>query len=111
MSVPENFPKWATGSGTLRKSDGEWIVDTPDGPVKVRFSEHNAYGVLDHWISLTRDTPVYIPMRVIRNSHGCDLIFTLFRLPEMSAEKFAADVEWVMHDLGSAKAALETNAG
>lgn len=109
LSVPENFPKWASGLGALRKADEEWIAETPDGPMKVRFSERNKFGVLDHWVSPTPDTTIYIPMRVIRNGTGCELIFTLFRLPEMNEEKFRADAEWVMRDLQSAKGILEAS--
>jgi len=33
LSVPENFPKWASGLGTsLRKAGDDWIVETPEGP-------------------------------------------------------------------------------
>jgi hypothetical protein len=107
LSVPENFPKWATGLGVLRKTGEDWVTETPEGPMKVRFSDKNPFGVLDHWVSPTPDTTLYIPMRVVRNGTGCELILTLFRLPGMSDEKFAADAEWVMRDLRSAKEILE----
>jgi hypothetical protein len=48
---------------------------------------------------------IYIPMRVIPNGSDCELIFTLFRLPGISDEKFAADAEWVMRNLTFEKAA------
>ncbi len=107
LSVPENFSKWAAGLGELRKSGDEWIAVTPDGPMKVRFSKSNAFGVLDHWVSPTPETTIYIPMRVIRNGEGSELIFTLFRLPKMSDPKFAADAALVARDLQSVKDALE----
>ena len=47
-------------------------------------------------------------MRIIPNGSGCELIFTLFRLPGASDEKFAADAEWVMRDLTALKNLLET---
>ena len=38
-SAPENFPRWASGlARSLKNVDGEWIADTPEGPVKVRFT-------------------------------------------------------------------------
>ena len=107
LSVPENFPKWASGLGALRKADGDWIAETPDGPMKIRFSEHNAFGVLDHWVFPAPDTVIYIPMRIVRNGAGCELIFTLFRLSGMTQEKFDADAEWVLRDLRAAKQLLE----
>ena len=107
--VPENFPLWASGLGkSLKKEDGEWIAETAEGQVKIRFSERNAFGVLDHWVSPRPGLQIYIPLRVIPNGGGCEVILTLFRLPEMSDDKFAADAEWVMRDLTSLKSLLES---
>jgi hypothetical protein len=108
LSVPENFSKWASGLGkSLRQAGEDWIVETPEGPATVRFSERNSYGVLDHSVRLPRGESVYIPVRVVAHGEGCELVVTLFRRPEMSDEKFAADAEWVMRDLQSAKRILE----
>jgi len=108
VSVPENFPRWASGLGkSLKKVDGEWIAETPEGPVNVRFTERNECGVLDHWVNPKPGLLIYIPMRVISNGDGCELIFTLFRLPGVTDEKFSADAEWVMRDLTTLKGLLE----
>jgi hypothetical protein len=108
LSVPENFPKWASGlAGSLRKAADGWIAETPTGPATVRFSERNAYGVLDHAVDTPRGS-VYVPLRVVPRGKGCELVLTLFRLPEMSEQKFAADAEWVMRDLQAAKRILES---
>lgn len=107
-SVPENFPQWASGLGkSLRKMNDEWVAETPQGPVKVRFTERNDFGVLDHYVIPKPGTEIYIPMRVVANGTGSELIFTLFRLPDMSDEKYAADAEWVMRDLIALKKLLE----
>ena len=78
LSAPENFPKWATG---------------------LAGSQRNAYGVLDHSVTLPRGVTVYVPLRVVPKDEGCELVLTLFRRPGMSNESFAADAEWVMRDL------------
>src|SRR3989442_10230016 len=76
LSVPENFPRWASGlAGSLRRGDGEWVAQTPNGPMKVRFSERNAFGGLDHWLSPKPRLQIYIPMRGIANKSGCQLLF------------------------------------
>jgi len=109
LSAPENFPKWATGlAGSLRKVGDDWIADTPEGRAVVRFSERNAYGVLDHSVTLPRGVTLYVPLRVVPKGDGCEVVLTLFRRPGMSDESFAADAEWVMRDLGTAKRILET---
>ncbi len=105
---PENFPRWASGLGkSLKKVHDGCVAETPAGSVKVRFTERNEFGVLDHWLTLTPEQQIYIPMRVIPNGGGCEFIFTLFRLPDMSDEKFASDAEWVMRDLAALKMLLE----
>jgi hypothetical protein len=108
LSVPENFPKWASGlAGSLRRDGENWVAETPEGRAVVRFSERNAYGVLDHAVTLPHGTTIYIPLRVVPSGNGCELVLTLFRRPDMTDEKFAADAEWVMRDLSAAKRILE----
>lgn len=108
LSVPENFAKWASGLGaSLRKAGDDWMAETPEGPAKVCFSERNAFGVLDHAVTLPGGRSVYVPLRVVANGHGCELTLTLFRRPGMSDGQFAADAEWVLRDLRAAKRLLE----
>ena len=108
LSQPENFPKWASGLGrALRQVDGEWIADTEQGPARVRFSEPNTFGVLDHAVVLPQGRSVYVPLRLVPKGGGCELVLTLFRQPDMSDAQFAADAEWVKRDLDAAKRLLE----
>jgi hypothetical protein len=108
LSRPENFPKWASGlGGSLRRDGADWVVETPEGRATVRFSEPNSHGVLDHQVIVPGAAPVYVPLRVVADGDACDLVLTLFRRPEMSDEKFAADAQWVMRDLQAAKRLLE----
>jgi hypothetical protein len=63
--------------------------------------------VLDHSVTLPRGITVYVPLRVIGKENGCELVATLFRRPDLSDERFAADAEWVRRDLNLAKRILE----
>jgi hypothetical protein len=47
------------------------------------------------------------PLLVVPNGDGAEVVFTLFRQPEMTDERFAADVAWVERDLTALKAVLE----
>jgi hypothetical protein len=108
-SVPNNFPKWASGLGkSLTKTDGEWIAETSQGLMKVRFTERNRFGVLDHYVIPQQGLEIYVPMRVVSNGTGSELLLTLFRLPEMSDKKFAEDADWVKRDLNALKDLLES---
>jgi hypothetical protein len=107
-SNPENFPRWVTSFClSARKVDGEWIIETTTGPIKLRFVEKNPYGVLDHFVTVSPDVKVYAPMRVIANGDGSELVFTLFQQPGMSDEQFAMDAGMVERDLRTLKRILE----
>ncbi|OGP07963.1 MAG: polyketide cyclase [Deltaproteobacteria bacterium RIFCSPLOWO2_12_FULL_43_16] len=108
VSNPENLPKWATAfCRSVRRSEGDWIVETPDGPMRIRFVGHNEYGVLDHYVYPRPGLEILNPMRVIPNGSESEIIFTLFQSPTMSDEKFAEDVTLVERDLRALKNVLE----
>lgn len=111
LSLPENFAKWASGLGaSLQKVDGEWIAQTAQGSARVRFSERNRFGVLDHSVTRADGSGVYVPLRLMPKRAGCELVLTLVRRPGMSEEEFAADAAWVLRDLQAAKRILESGA-
>lgn len=103
-----NLPRWARGLGTsVRRGDDGWMVETPQGPVTVRFVARNRLGVLDHYVTTPTGEEVYVPMRVLRNGTGSEVIFTLFRGLSMSEEQAAQDAALVEEDLRRLKAVLE----
>ena len=108
VSNPGNLPKWATAfCRSVRKSKGEWIVETPDGRVRIKFVAKNEFGVLDHYVSPAPGLEIVNPMRVVPNGSGSEIVFTLFQWPNMSEEKFAEDAGWVERDLRTLKKVLE----
>jgi hypothetical protein len=50
---------------------------------------------------------VYIPMRVVANGDGSEVIFTLFRTPGMSDAVLERDIGLVEGDLATLKELLE----
>jgi len=111
VSDPRNLPRWAAGltRSDLRQDGDQWVADSPMGRVKIRFVPRNAYGVLDHDVTLESGVTVHNPMRVVPNGDGSELAFTLFRQPGMSDEKFAEDRAAVETDLRTLKELLERN--
>ena len=110
VAQPENLAAWATGLGRgIRRVQDAWQADGPEGPVRISFCEPNDLGVLDHWVYPDEDTEIYIPMRVIANGDAAELMFTLFRQPGESDEKFAEDEAWVLRDLANLKSLLEAH--
>lgn len=108
VANPENFPKWATAfCRSVRKAEGRWIVETPDGPMGIRFVGPNELGVVDHAVSPAPGLEILVPMRVVPNGSGSEVLFTLFQLPEMSEERYAEDARLVERDLRTLKSVLE----
>ena len=108
VSNPENLPKWAAGlSGSIRRVNEEWIAESPMGTVKVKFTEKNKFGVLDHDVTLSSGDKFYNPVRVFPNNDGSELVFTVYRGPGVSDQEFAADAKAVEKDLAKLKKLLE----
>lgn len=108
LHQPENFPKWASGLASgVTLEDGKWFGAAPQGRAEITFSEANPYGVLDHWVKLPDGTELYIPLRVIANGAGSEVLLTLFRRPGISDDEFAQDQAWVRKDLDTLKRLLE----
>lgn len=105
---PQNWPQWAAGlSGSIENSAGDWFAESPMGRVKVKFTEKNPYGVLDHEVTLPTGAIVYNPLRVLRNHDGSEVVFTLYRRPGMTDQMFAEDARAVTRDLQQLKRLLE----
>ena len=108
-SDPRNLPRWAAGLARSEVTrDGDvWIADAPFGKVRIRFTEGNTFGVMDHDVELESGVTVHNPMRVVANGEGSEFTFTLFRQPGMSDEQFGEDRLAVEKDLRTLKELLE----
>ncbi|MBN9061746.1 MAG: polyketide cyclase [Rhizobiales bacterium 65-9] len=106
---PEAFAQWAAGlaRANLRRDGGVWKADGPQGPIVIRFSDHNEFGVMDHWVEAGDGVEISVPLRVIANGDGCEVLITLFRLPLMDDAMFAADAAAMKRDLAALKSSLE----
>jgi hypothetical protein len=92
----------------MEQTDGQWVAESPMGRVTVSFVDRNAFGVLDHVVTLPSGDRVYNPLRVIPYGDASEVVFTLRRQPGMTDEQFRADADAVRADLGSLKRLLET---
>jgi hypothetical protein len=108
-SNPENMPKWAAGlsKATMVKSREDWIADSPMGKVKVKFTPSNNLGVMDHDVTMPSGEIVHNPLRVLKNSKGSEVVFTLYRRPGVSDQEFEADAKAVAKDLETLKAVFK----
>ena len=105
---PANWNQWAFGlGGNIRHSPDGWIADSDGGVASVQFTPRNSFGVVDHTVIRPSGQRVYVPMRLIANSSGCELLFALYREPNMSDVQFASDSGFVQRDLNGLKMVLE----
>lgn len=95
-----NLPRWATGltqSDAVREGDSI-VVNSPMGRVEVRFVQRNAFGVLDHDVTLPSGTVVTNPVRVLPHPHGAEVVFTVRQI-ELDDAEFNRDIAAVVADL------------
>jgi len=105
---PANWNQWAFGLGrNIRHSQDGWIADLDGGVASVQFTPRNSFGVVDHTVIRASDQRVYVPMQLIGNGSGCQLLFTLFLEPSMSDAQLASDAGSVQRDLNGLKRLLE----
>lgn len=107
---PMNLPRWSFLVTVERRGDA-WIVTSADGAVSIRFVERNSLGVLDHVVTVAPGVEVYVPMRVVPNGDGSEVLFTLFQLESMDDEAFDRDTRTVQRDLAKLKTLLEAGRG
>lgn len=107
-SNPAKMPSWAAGLASGLTQDGnEWIASGPLGDARVKFSDANELGVIDHVVTLPNDLKVYNALRVTPNGDGAEVAFTLLRQAAMSDEEFQRDADAVFADLKKLKRILE----
>jgi hypothetical protein len=107
-SDPAHLPEWASGLGEgIDQVDGRWFLRAGDGSVEIAFAPTNELGVLDHYVTMPTGETIYVPMRVLADGEGSEVVFTLRRLPDMTDEELARDEAAVVADLTKLKEVLE----
>ncbi len=109
VADPRNLPQWAGAFCKAVRPDGDgWRVQTDEGEFGLRFHAVIENGILDHVVELGDDVQVYVPMRVVPNGGGSEVLFTLFRMPAMTAERWQHDLSMVKADLERLRIVMES---
>jgi uncharacterized protein YndB with AHSA1/START domain len=108
LADPANFPKWSIFIKGIKKEGSEWLATTPESTVRIRFTPRNEFRILDHYVTVSSQIQVYVPMRVLADpENDSEVVFTVFRLPGMSDEQYKDDIGMVLTDLAGLKRVLE----
>jgi hypothetical protein len=83
------------------------VCGHPAERVRFAFAPRNDLGVLDHYLTLNSGEVIYVPMRVIADESGSEVVFTVRRRPGMTDDEFKADGDAVAADLARLKRVLE----
>lgn len=108
VADPRNLPQWAGAFCKSVRAEGDgWRIQTEEGEFGLHFHASIEHGILDHVVEIAEDVQVYVPMRVVANGEGCEVLFTLFRMPAMTEERWRNDLAMVSKDLEQLKRVLE----
>ncbi|MGC2939910.1 hypothetical protein [Brevibacterium sp. FAM 24638] len=77
------------------------------GTVEVSFRPGIEIGILDHHVIFPDGTTVHNPLRILHNDDVSEVVFTGYRLPNVSDEEFAHGLEAVQNDLEHLRDVLE----
>jgi len=103
-----NMPQWAGGfCKSVKKTGEDWAVETGEGEVGLKFLGPTSAGILDHVVTLSPEMQVYVPMRVVPNEEGSEVLFTLFQPPAMTEFRLQQDIALVKADLKRLKQVIE----
>jgi hypothetical protein len=103
-----NLPAWSFVESVEPIEDG-WVATVPGGARSImRFGPRNELGVLDHDVEVGPGIFVHVPLRVVANGEGSEVLFTVLRSPGMTDDEFATDVATVEKDLNTLRELMET---
>lgn len=109
VADPANLPQWSQSFYLgIALEQGQWVAQTPTGPVQVRIATHRQLRIADQFIALAPGVEMMIPMRVVPNEQGSEFILTLFQPEYISETDYQAEVQLIEHELRLLKQILES---
>ena len=114
LADASTHPEWGTGffAGPARPvGDGVWKSTVPmmGGEVSMKVDADVDCGRIDLYLA-PAGAPFGppLPIRVIPNGDGCDVLFTLGRFPGQPDEEWTAGLESMQHELANLKVRHES---
>ena len=114
LADPISQTEWGTeffaGPGQ-RQDDGSVVAEVPmmGGPVQFRIDSLPEHGIFDIYLApLGAPFGPPLPVRLLRNGDGVDVLWTLNRMPSAPVEAWEAGIESMERELLNLKARLES---
>ena len=112
LADPSNLTRWMPSLGPVLRhvSGDEWIAERPHwptGPLLLRFTPPNPYGVLDCAVSVVGGATNTTPIRLVPNGRGCEIVYLIRQYPGVTDPAFNSEEEWLRSDLMTVKTMLE----
>ena len=114
LADPSSHLEWATEffAGVAEdQRDGTWQMNVPrmGGPVLMRIDGDTAQGIIDMYLApVGAPFGAPIPVRVVPNGDGSDVLFTLARFPNQSDEEWTEGIQSMNRELENLKARHES---
>jgi len=94
MTQPEILPQWnAALCRSVRNEGGEWIAESPRGPLGLRWVREDRSGLVDLVVQ-TPDQELVWAMRVLSNGSGAEVVLTIVQPPGLSDSTFHDHTRW-----------------
>ena len=113
LADPGRHPTWATeffaGPGE-ELGEGVWRMKVPamGGEALMRIDADIEAGIVDLYLApLDSEFGTPLPVRVVPNGAGSDVLFSLARMPGQTAQEFQDGVESMERELANLKTRLE----
>jgi hypothetical protein len=113
LSDPMTHPEWGTeffSTPATRVAENEITTTVPrmGGEVSMKVVADVAAGNVDLYLApIGAPFGPPLPVRVVPNADGADVLFTLARFPGLTDEQWAEGVASMQRELGNLKARLE----
>jgi len=114
-SVLANVADWPRFSpfalAVTQTSETTYTVTGPQGDVALRSDFDKDRLLLDHIVTLSDGTEVFIPYRVTPNHRGSELIMTNVKSPGDTDDEYDEQLGWMRTELNGAKRYVEQRYG
>jgi RNA recognition motif-containing protein len=108
VANPENLARWNRAFCRSLQRDGDgWRMETARGRVSLRFLRDDRAGILDQVISWPDGLEQLVPLRVIPNGAGSEVLMTVQQIPGLPDSDFQKQLSRADQGLRDLKRSLE----